>query len=263
MKKLLAMFLAMMLFAVPAFAAEWGEGLSPAKPYPSVPEVDLTSSIGYMQFYPNAKAGDNALGQKTLFIYLPREDVQAANNGSLILRSADRGEEWRVTFSNKDYIRMRPISEFGLEGLMWGSGVCFEIMLPVSPRLGASYTVELQPLCIVDAAGTIGNPAITDTWAFEAFGDYGVSELEYRRPKGDGQYEGGIGQPKAGDEIRFDLVLGGDAVLAALYVRSGAEFVLTNFTESCEVIGTALDEDPYWGVIFLDADGEVLQQVEF
>lgn len=282
MKKILAIFLLLMLVTASAYAAEWEQGLSPAKPYIDQPEVNLDETIGYMLFYPNARAKEeehrNAAGKKTLFIYLPRTDVVAIDNGSLVFRSSDRGEEWRVKLNDTNYVNKRDMVESELYGLLWGSGVCFEITLPVSPRLGASYTVNLEPKCIVNSTGRIANPAITDVWNFSAYGDFSVNELEYRRPKGNGNYENGIGKVQPGDEIRFDLVLGGDAYFASIYVMDNAngehtakfdnDFYKKSDTESgaaetIEVIGTALSDDPYWGVMFLDMQGNVIGQQVF
>ena len=83
MKKILAMFLLLMLLAAPAYAADWAEGLSPAKPYTNQPEVNLDETIGYMMFSPKTETG-SVQGLKTLFIFLPREDVMAANMAVLI-----------------------------------------------------------------------------------------------------------------------------------------------------------------------------------
>ena len=122
----------------------------------------------------------------------------------------------------------------------------------------------------------------------ELEGDYGVSGMEYRRALGGAaqatemiveeaspdesgepaapevEYQTGITKPQAGDNIRFDLTLGGDAAMAVLYCYySSVDFQMTYFEESCEVTGTVLTDNPFWGVMFLDAQGNELRRVEF
>lgn len=258
-KRLIALCMVLLLFATSASAAEWGEGLGPNHPSSQVPEVDLTQTIGYMVFHPNSKMSVSS--GKTLFVYLPREDVKAnGERHELVLRSADQGEEFRIAFNDTEYVTKRPMIESELAGLMWGSGVCFEITLPASLRMGTTYYVDLDASCIIDEAETIGNPAFNgeERWSFETAGDFGVSQMEYRRG---GQR---VGKPVAGDEIRFDIVLGGAAVAAAVYqIGDTADFEISYITESCEVLGTVKSENPYWGVMFLDAEGNEVGEVVF
>lgn len=265
MKKLMAICLMLMLVMASASAAEWQDGLSPQKPYVNQPEVDFSKTIGHMLFHPNSLM--SVAGGKTLQIYLPREDVKAGSEGTLTLRSADRGTEWQVSFSNTEYINQRAMYEQELDGLMWGSGTCFEITLPISLRLGQTYYVDLSENCIIDEVARIGNPAFRgneqNRWQFETIGEYGVSEMEYRRAMENGDYTHGIGKPAANDEARFDIVLGGEAKLAVLYVEHDISFEMTNFTENSEVIGTVTGEDPNWLVMFFDEEGNLLRYQEF
>lgn len=263
MKKLMAICLILMLCVASASAAEWPEGYSPAKPYHDSPEVDLTTKIGYMMFYPNAQMGV-AGGGRVLLIYLPREDV-VAGSGKLHVRTEDRGEEWSVALNDTEYVTQRPMLEQEMINLMWGSGTCFEIILPTSLRLGTTYYIDMDTRCI-EAGEKIANPAVKgdaqNGWKFTTDDDIGINEMTYRRQKADGSYETVL-KPMAGDEIRFDLIINEEVAMAVIYVESNASFEVSNFTENCEVIGTVTGEDPVWSVLFLDAAGNTLAWVEF
>ena len=264
MKRLIALCLAlMMLYAVPASAAQWPEGRSAAKPYEGVPEADFTKTVGYMMFYP--KTGVEVVGGlRTLFVYLPREDVKAGN-GELTLRSDEDRSTWSVAFSNTDYVHQRPMIEEELVGLVWGGGTCFEIALPVSVSLNRHYYVDLARDCIISNDNKVSNPELSgdSSWHFSTEADFGVSEMEYRRALSNGGYDSGIVTPAVGDEIRLDIVLGGEATTAVLYQYSGADFGVTTFTQSGEAIGTVTAEDPDWGVLFFDASGNQVGIVQF
>ncbi|MCH5288098.1 MAG: hypothetical protein J1E43_11835 [Christensenellaceae bacterium] len=263
MKKLIAICMVLMLCAASAYAAEWPEGYSPAHPFENGPEFDLETELGLVMCYPNAKYVEVG-GGRLLFIYLPREDVKAGA-GMLHIRTADQGEEWSVAMNDTEHVKQRAMYEQEMMDLMWGSGTCFEITLPVSLRLGATYYIDMDTYCI-EAGEKIGNKQNkgdeVGAWQFAVDGTLGVNEMSYRRAKDDGSYENVV-KPAAGDEIRFDLVIGGDVALAVLYVYDGAEFEVTNYTESCEIIGTVTGEDPDWGVVFLDATGNEIAYVEF
>ena len=259
MKRLIALFVAvMLLYAVPACAAQWPEGRSASKPYAGSPEADFSKTVGYMMFYP--RTGVEVVGGlRTLFVYLPREDVKAGD-GELTLRSDEDRNTWTVKFSDTDYVRQRAMVEAELVGLMWGGGTCFEITLPVSVKLNRHYYVDLGRDCIISNDNTVSNPELLgdSSWNFTTEADYGVSEMEYRN----GQ-KSGIVSPSEGDEIRLDVVIGGEAAKAVLYQYSGADFGDTTFTESCEVIGRVTGEDPDWGVLFFDANGNQIGVVQF
>lgn len=263
MKKLVAICLILVLCVASASAADWPEGYSPAKPYQNAPEVDLETQMGYMMFYPNTQMGV-AGGGRILFIYLPREDV-VAGSGKLHVRTEDKGEEWSVALNDTEYVNQRPMLEKEKNDLMWGSGTCFEIMLPTSLRLGTTYYIDLDTGCI-EAGEKITNPAVKgdaqNGWKFTTDDAIGVNEMEYRRLKGDGSYETVL-NPSAGDEIRFDLKINEEVALAVIYTEADASFEVTNYTESCEVIGTVTGENPVWSVLFLDNAGNTLAWVEF
>lgn len=263
MKKFLAICMILMLCVASASAAEWPEGCSPARPYQNSPEIDLETQMGYMMFYPNTQMGV-AGGGRMLFIYLPREDV-VAGPGLVHVRTEDRGEEWSVALNDTEHVNQRAMLEQEKINLMWGSGMCFEITLPTSLRLGTTYYIDLDTRCI-EAGEKITNPAIKgdsqNGWKFATDSAIGVNEMCYRRAKADGSYETVL-KPTAGDEIRFDLVVNEEVAMAVIYTEANAMFEVTNFTESCEVIGTVTGDDPIWSVLFLDAAGNPLAWVEF
>lgn len=259
MKRIMALALALVLLTIGvqmAAAEEW----SSSKPYGGVPEIDLTQKLGYMVFYPNESMAPEGLCDR-LYIYLPRDDVQAGD-GLLLLYTA-AGEVWRTRMNDESCVTLRPLTAGEMDSLMWKAGVCFEIALPRSLTIGESYTVNLEKGCIV--AGEVTNVQIggKDAWTFEVKGDYGMNAIEYRRLQPNGKYEEMITAPQAGDEIRFDLVLGGQVVAASLYSNGTVSFQPNYLTESGEVTGIVTGESPSWGVIFLDANGNVVSQADF
>lgn len=263
MKRMAAILLALAMLSVGvAQAGEWAEGTSPAKPYPDQPEINLEEQLGYMMFYPQAGAPVENACQR-LYIYLPREDVRAGE-GTLYLFTDEDGQIWDTAMNNTDAVTVRAISEDELDGLLWGGGTCFEVLLPRTLELGKTYYVNMTRGCVV-ADGGAENPQIGGTsWSFAVEGEYGVSGMEYLRPLGNGQYEERVAHPRAGDEIRFDLVLGGEAAIAAIYkYHDSVDFLTTTFDESCEVTGEVMGENLVWGVMFLDGEGRELSRVEF
>ena len=275
MKKMLArmMTLVLLLACAGASAAEWPEGRSAAKPYSNVPEVKLDETLGYIMLYPSDKL-PSALFCNSLEIYLPREDV-TVGKGTLTLWEKGEGTEARavetVAFGDGDRAEVRPLDEEELEGLMWGSGVCVEIRLPVSLEFGKSYYVLMDEGCIV-GGDSLPSPAISsaEAWKPELTGDFGVSGLYYTEPKADEAGEDAAAEapayalePKAGDAIQFDLVLGGEAAGAVMYSGNDSAFFETlEYDGSATVTGKVLSDDLQWGVIFLDAQGEVLEILE-
>ena len=262
MKRIAALLLAALVLCVGAAQAEWQEGTSPAKPYENMPEIDLSENLGYMMMFPRTGNAIQYACQR-LYIYLPREDVKAGN-GMFLLHEGD-AEIWRTAMNNTEAITQRSINEAELEGLLWGGGTCFEIALPRTLELGKTYSVNMTRGCIVAENG-VENVQVggKDSWEITVEGDFGVSGMEYRRPKLGGAYEEQLLHPQAGDEIRFDLVLGGDAVVASIYDLNGSvEFNQTTFTASGEVIGEVVLENLSWGVVFLDSQNNVVGRVEF
>ena len=111
MKKTMVLVLVLVMLCVGmAQAAEWTNGLSPSKPYPGVPEVDLNEIMGYMMFYPSVNMPKEYACQR-LFIYLPREDVRAGK-GTLYLVDLDSNQQiWSTTMNNTTAVRQRPITD--------------------------------------------------------------------------------------------------------------------------------------------------------
>ena len=70
--------------------------------------------------------------------------------------------------------------------------------------------------------------------------------------------------PVNGDRIHFDLLLGGDATSAVMYSENNSVFFDTQeYTESGAVTGTITGDEMFWGVVFLDENGAVLDYVTF
>lgn len=243
---------------------EWRAGMSPAKPYEGVPEVDLRERMGYMIFYPTEKKPAEYSCHR-LYVYLPREDVRAGS-GKLYLCSQEDGMIWSTAMDDPAAVRQHTLAAAELESLIWGSGTCFEITLPRSLDLGGDYFVNMERGCIVTEDGALDSPEVggTDTWAFALEGDYGVSGMEYLRTDEAEAEAITVLVPAVGDGIRFDLELGGDAVMAVVYGYNGSvDFPMTMYEQSGEVTGTVTAENPAWGVMFLDKDGNELHKAEF
>lgn len=246
-KKIAVLALAMLLIcAVTAQAAQWEEGLSPSRPYANVPEVNLNEQLGYMMFFPNAMAPAEH-GCQTLFIYLPREDVKAGD-GTFFLYAQEGDEVFSAPMSDPAVVTQREATEEELDSLLWGSGTCFEIVLPRSLQLGSSYFVNLENGAMVTESGVenfqVGD---RDAWTFSVEGDYGVSAVAYAEGK-----------------VNFELTLGGDATQAVAYAFDDSVFFTeTMFSESGTVTGTVNSDTPHWGVLFLDAQNNELNLVEF
>ena len=265
MKRILVLVLvALMVCAGMAQAAEWTDGRSPSQPYLGQPAVDLDKEFGYLMFYPNKGMAAQNSCQK-LFIYLPRDDVKVGTATFYLVSLDDNKEIWRTAMNNADAVTMRPITEPELNGLLWGSGMCFEILLPKTLELGKTYFVNMERGCIVTNSG-IDSPEVggTSAWSFKVEGNWGVNNMEYIRPIERSEEGLSVAHPQAGDEIHFDLVLGGGATMAVLYgYGDSVDFITTMYQESASVTGTVLAASPAWGVMFLDASGNELSREEF
>lgn len=265
MKRIMALVLmaAMLLCAQAAQAADWPEGLGPEQPYANVPKVDLNEQLGYVMFYPNRNMPAENVCQ-TLYIYVPREDV-TIGEGSLELRTARGGVLQRVEMTDAERVTLRAMQEAELDALHWGSGMCFEVQLLSSLAFGQDYFVHMAQGCIM-AEGGVESPAVNNAeqWSFTLTGDYGVGELAYRRSLANGRWEPSVATPQAGDEIRFELLLGGDAATAMLYSRDGSVAFPETFVEaSGSVTGTVTGDAPSWGVLFLDAEQNEVDHLDF
>lgn len=70
-------------------------------------------------------------------------------------------------------------------------------------------------------------------------------------------------KPDAGDIVHFDLVMGGDAVVAIPYSENGSvEFEIVEFNRSCHVTGTVIKDEVKWGIVFLNDMGDVIRAFE-
>ena len=149
MKKLVAILLACMLCLAAAHAAEWADGLSPAKPHPLKDEVNLDETMGYIMLFPNAKLPVERFCD-VLEIYLPREDLERGE-GSLKLCD-ESGELLSISFADEARVELRPLEDAELPRY-WGGGTCVEVHLPVSLRFDAKYYVLMDEGCFTASEG--------------------------------------------------------------------------------------------------------------
>ena len=256
MRKCLILFLICLMCVPAASAAQWREGLSAARPYEWVEEVDLNAKMGYDVMYPGAQLPAERFCD-VLEIYLPREDVVPAE-GVLSLYD-ENGKVDDIRFDDPNAVEIRPLEEAELEGLMWGGGVCVEIHLPESLRLGGEYYVLMDEACFTAANGKAKNPAITATnaWQPRLTGDFGVGALKYLNADGEK-----VEWPEVGDAISLELVLGGEAASAVVYSdRDSVFFDPVEYTESGVIAGKVTGEQGEWGVVFLNDSGTVVDVV--
>ena len=254
MKKLICLVMACLLCVPCALAAEWGEGLSAAKPYQGVPEVDLSESMGYIVMYPDQRLPIEKFCD-TLEIYLPREDI-AAGEGTLTLYD-DSGALEQISFADADKVEIRLLSESELRGLMWGGGTCVEIHLPVALDFGSHYYVLMEEGCFTAMDGALKSRVVTsnEAWQPTLDSDYGVGALTYTTPEGETTMT-----PKAGDTVTLNLRLGGDAATAVVYSgNDGVYFEPSEYSESGTITGKVTADDPAWGIVFMTADDQVLE----
>ena len=302
MKRLLAMILVCIIcITTTAFAAEWAEGLGPNHPMPGVAEVNLDEQMGYCYFYPKASK-DGKLGLEAehfcsvLEIYLPREDIALGEGHAHVYDSTDT-EVADIDFANPDQVQLRTQTEAELAAKKWGSGVCIEMYLPVSLKFGESYYVLMDLFCFSGSDGKIPNYDLVDKaqWNPVVTGDYGISGLYYSAPPAPAEPEEGeegeeaeVQEPEdiefdvaptaepedegpfepkynpvTGDIIRFDLVLGGDAKTAVVFSENDSVYIEENaLTESGPVKLTVTKDELDWGVVFLDANEDVVKVIK-
>ena len=266
MKKIIAAILACMLLASSAYAAEWPAGRSAAKPYEGTAEVDLTTTMGYILLHPRLNVMPAIHFCDTLTLYLPREDVKLAA-GKLHLYSG-RNEIASFDFADESHVCLRKLTEAELDQLMWGGGVCIEIFLDVSLKIGENYHVLMDEGCFTTEDGTLRSLQITnpEAWKPVVEGDYGVSSLYYAKAPAEGQAQSAapsyVIHPMTGDTISFELLMGGDAKYAVIYSdNNSVSFEQPEYTESGIVTGTVTDDDVKWGIVFLNEGGEPLDVV--
>ena len=271
LKRLSAALLCCVLITGAALAAEWPEGCGPARPYADKEPVDLDREMGYFLLYPAASVGGSPAALEArlyccaLEIYLPREDI-ALGKGKMVLYRDGRAVQ-TIDAQDQTCVKLRPISEEELSGLHWGGGMCVEAALDQSLAFDSSYSVTLEAGFFTAAEGRIINLPIgeKDGWMPGMTGDYGVGGLQYTGQGAHWMGKDGIlvkRVPQAGDEINFDVVLGGDAKSAVLYsMNDTVLFDQVEFTQSCHVIGQALADGADWNVMFLDGQGKPIGDV--
>ena len=268
MKHFIAILMVFVLCLGTAYAAEWPEGTSPAKPYKGVREADLDKIMGHMLEYP--KVGDPAeLYCDTLYIYLPREDVALGENTMKVLD--ENGEYISVSFNDADHVRLFPLDEETLSDLMWGSGVCIEILLPVSLGLSDQNLVTFEAGCFTAKNGSISNPVLVEglpeeqSWRPVIGSDYGVGKLRYTGAGVDPATDfSSKANPGAGDVVCFDVTLGGKAVYAVLESEDGSvAFDVSSVEENSTICAPLTSDDFHWGIMFMDANDEVLDYLGF
>ncbi len=282
MKKLVALILVCLLcMATTAFAAEWAEGLSPAKPSNLKPAVDLNTTVGYWLPFPRSGLPAERYCD-VLELYMPNPDV-ALGEGTATLWNAD-GEVAKVDFADPDQVEMRDLEEEELEIMHWGSGVCIEMHLPVSLAFGETYYVTMDEGTITSNGGKTKSMQIPYTdqlpleeqyWTPSVTGDFGVGGLYYSaapaeptdeeeeaaEPAEEAPAEEAPAEPKLkpakGDVVNFDVVLGGDAKTAIMYSENNSVYFETlEYTENSHVTGTVTEDDVRWGVVFVDEAGQ-------
>ena len=302
MKRLVALILVCIICMTTAYAAEWAEGLSPAKPSNLKPEVNLSETVGYWLPYPRSGLTAERFCD-VLELYMPNPDIELGK-GTATLWNAD-GEVAVVDFSNPDQVELRNLEEVELEDLHWGSGVCIEMHLPISLKFDESYYVTMEEGTLTGKGGTPKSMAIPYSdkvsleeqyWTPAVVGDFGISGLYYcaaaeapeaekAEEAGEPAEEGEVAEavepeeeeeeeeegdiepkynPEKGDELHFRVVLGGDAVTAVMYSENDSvHFDTVEYTKSHRVTGTITGDDMNWGVVFLDEKGDVVDYISF
>ena len=296
MKKLIALVLVCVFCMATAYAAEWPEGTSPAKPSNLKPEVDLTKTIGYWLPFPRAGLPAECFCD-VLELYMPNPDI-ALGEGTATLWNAE-GEVAKIDFSDPDQVELRELEEVELTAMHWGCGVCLEMHLPVSLKFDEQYYVTMDEGVLTSNGGAVKSmpipysdkvPLEEQYWTPAVVGDYGIGSLYYSdapeapaetEATGDDAEEAAEEEPAAteapaepaepaepkynpvkGDIIHFDLLLGGDAKTAVMYSENDSVFFETlEYTESSPVTATIKDDDLNWGVVFLDESGDVLDYI--
>ena len=283
MKKLTALILVCLLcLAGTALAAEWPDGLSPAKPSNLKPEVDLSETIGYWLPYPRSGLPAEVFCD-VLEMYMPNPDI-ALGEGTATLWNAD-GKVCEVDFTNPDQVELRPLEETELEDMHWGSGVCLEMYLPISLKFDEDYYVTMDEGVLTSNGGKVKSMQIPYSdkmditkqyWTPSVTGDYGIGGLYYCTPVAEEETDEPVEvdevveepcsdpkyNPEQGDRVFFDVVLGGDAKVAVMNSENGSVyFDSVEYTETGRVSGTVVGEDVSWGVVFLDENGDVLDYI--
>lgn len=277
MKKLIALILVCLICLTSAYAAEWREGLSPAKPSTHSQEADFSKNLGYLIAWPRP----NMPAQRfcdVLEIYMPRDDL-ALGEGKISLCDSS-GVVAEMDCADPAQVELRPLEESELEQLMWGSGSCLDVHLPISLEFNKEdYYVMMDEGVLFDPANGVKNPPMGEhsEWHPLLKDDFGVSRLYYakgvEKPADEEEDEDAPKEkaeepveytyrPTAGDTVTFDLVLGGDAKEAIIFSENDSVYFSPfQFTESGTITGDVTGEDVNWGIVFLDGEGKQLDQL--
>lgn len=285
MKRLFALILVCVLcLGSAALAAEWGEGLSPAKPYQGAREIDLTKQFGYWVFYPSQMQNGKMYAKRfcdVLEVYMPDPNV-ALGKGTATLWDADNQPVCVIDFSNPDQVQLRDMEEQELENLIWGSGVCLEMFLPISLAFDTEYYVTFEKGVLTTNGGKVecqfipydeSKPVLEQYWSPMLSDDFGIGSLYYCAAPEEAEEEeteeaeAAADEPKynpvKGDILNFDVVLGGEAVVAVMYSENDSVYFETmEYDASGHVTGVITDDDVRWGVVFIDADNNVLLNMD-
>ena len=282
MKKLVALILVCLFCMTTALAAEWAEGLSPAKPSKLKPEVDLNKSVGYWLLYPRAGLPAEFYCD-VLEMYMPNPDI-ALGKGTATLWTAE-GPVCTMDFEDPTQVELRDLEETELQDLDWGSGVCVEIHLPISLKFGENYYVTMDEGALVTHGGAVKSMPIPYSdkveidkqyWTPSVTGDYGISGMYYSTPVDENaEVEEGAEEedddaihpkytPVKGDVLDFDVVLGGDAKIAVLVSEDNSVFFdVAELQENGHVTGTLVGDAPDWGIVFADEEGNPVDYFQF
>ena len=274
-----------LMITTSAQAAQWPEGRSAAQPYAGTPPVNLDETMGYILLYPRPKMPAQGFCDR-LQIYLPREDVVLARGALRLMKTNESGaaeEVASIDFSDADSVLLRPMTEQEMESVIWGSGVCIEVFLPESLTLNETgYYVTMDEGCFTARNGSLSSLPIVnpEAWMPVVQGECGVSRLYYAEPDPDEATEEAVEgadngkanevpsepvyktRPEVGDRVCFDLVMGGNAAYAVIYSENDSVFFdEIEYTQSQTVEGTVTKDEVNWGVVFLDADGNMVKAV--
>ena len=300
MKKWIALVLACLMgMATAALAAEWAEGCGPARPYAALPELDLDQTMGYVVLSPRAKQPasgfcgalqiwlpreDVALGAGSLTLYGDggaRFDIDFSDESAVSLRPMREEELDTLQWGGGACIEIRlPVSlvigehyrvfmEEGCFRLADGKVQSLAIDLPEAwePALIGDYGVnalhyisaskvsaaEREARAAAKAAAKAAEAAQTPEEAERILAEAG-------QPVDPESPEFFTTDPRNGDTIAFDLVLGGDAGFAVLYSdNDSVQFAEPEYAESGRVTGKVTGDVLDWSIVFLNANGDVLE----
>lgn len=264
MKKLIALILVCLVCLTTAYAAEWSDGLSPEQPMHNFEKVNFKNTLGYFMMWPTQKFPALRFCD-VLEMYLPRNDLELGE-GKITLCDAN-GEIAVMDCADPAQVELRPMEESELQFPWgsWGWGSCLEVHLPVSLEFDKDdYYVLMDEGCIVDPANNTKSLSLTapNQWNPLLQDEFGIGDLRYTKPAEEDEEPEITAAPAVGDNVRFELKLGGNAKEAVVFSENDSVyFEPFQFTESGTVTGTVTGEDVGWGIIFLDEEGKQLDML--